>query len=312
MQAAAYSIEIGASGEPRPYSAEDDGVPRPRDGRSACDRIALNDGANLIIVDARGRDVNPCDAHGFRDWPAGRCGMVDVLHRGNVCQEPVVSKQPNGNKVIGNRTEREIDLNFLHRIEFHELAFRGRCDGKAEDSCFNVHVKRDNVVRLYVKQYVADAGGPGRPRIACRSGRPGGSGRAGRALAGYIVFHNDQRRFYRRYSRVKHGRRAGVVSAAVTGGAATSMIPIPATSVVLTGELPSRKSPCEEESAKTAPLADADDCVATHQFTAYLPASLNVMTPVAALYPILPEEYTVVSNITLPPLATDPAASRSI
>jgi hypothetical protein len=43
------------------------------------------------------------------------------------------------------------------------------------------------------------------------------------------------------------------------------MIPIPTTSVVLIGELPSKKSPWEEDKAKTTPLVEAEDCVATHQ-----------------------------------------------
>jgi hypothetical protein len=69
----------------------------------------------------------------------------------------------------------------------------------------------------------------------------------------------------------------------VTGAATTSIIPSPTTSPVFRGELPSKKSPCEEESANTVPLADREDWDVTHQFISYLPASLKVITPVAAL-----------------------------
>jgi hypothetical protein len=44
-------------------------------------------------------------------------------------------------------------------------------------------------------------------------------------------------------------------SVTVTGAATTSIIPSPTTSPVLIGELPSKRSPCEELSAKTTPLA---------------------------------------------------------
>jgi hypothetical protein len=43
------------------------------------------------------------------------------------------------------------------------------------------------------------------------------------------------------------------------------------------------KSPCDVEIANTAPEDETTDCVATHQLMAYLPASLNVITPVALL-----------------------------
>ena len=99
---------------------------------------------------------------------------------------------------------------------------------------------------------------------------------------------------------------------AVTGAASTSNIPTPETSPVLIGEFPSKKSPCEEEREKTAPLLEAEDWVATHHWTTYLPASLNVMTPVSALYVMLPAEKTMLSNMTFAPVATDPAARRSI
>jgi hypothetical protein len=69
----------------------------------------------------------------------------------------------------------------------------------------------------------------------------------------------------------------------VTGAAATSIIPNPTTSPVFSGELPSRKSPCEEESANTIPLVVREDWDVTHQFISYLPASLKVISPVAGL-----------------------------
>jgi hypothetical protein len=40
----------------------------------------------------------------------------------------------------------------------------------------------------------------------------------------------------------------------VTGAVITSTIPIPNTSPVFIGEFPSKKSPCEEDKAKEAPL----------------------------------------------------------
>jgi hypothetical protein len=57
---------------------------------------------------------------------------------------------------------------------------------------------------------------------------------------------------------------------------------MPETCPVLSGESPSRKLPCEVESANTTPVVDGDDCVATHQSMEYLPASLKVMIPVKA------------------------------
>jgi len=69
----------------------------------------------------------------------------------------------------------------------------------------------------------------------------------------------------------------------VTGAVVTSTIPTPTTSPVLIGELPSKKSPCEEDIANTDPFVDNDDWVATHQFITYLPDSLNVTKPVTLL-----------------------------
>jgi hypothetical protein len=45
----------------------------------------------------------------------------------------------------------------------------------------------------------------------------------------------------------------------VTGADATSMIPIPYTSPVFIGELPSRKSPWEDNNSKAVPFVDWDD-----------------------------------------------------
>jgi hypothetical protein len=42
----------------------------------------------------------------------------------------------------------------------------------------------------------------------------------------------------------------------VTGATDTFTIPTPKTSPVLIGEFPSKKSPCEEDSAKAAPFVD--------------------------------------------------------
>jgi hypothetical protein len=45
-----------------------------------------------------------------------------------------------------------------------------------------------------------------------------------------------------------------LTSDTVTGAATTSTIPNPTTSPTLIGELPSKKSPCEDEIANTAAL----------------------------------------------------------
>jgi hypothetical protein len=74
-----------------------------------------------------------------------------------------------------------------------------------------------------------------------------------------------------------------LINETVTGATATSMIPIPTTSPVLIGEFPSNKSSWEDDRAKTIPLADWDDCVATHQSKIYLPDSLKVIIPVKVL-----------------------------
>jgi hypothetical protein len=71
--------------------------------------------------------------------------------------------------------------------------------------------------------------------------------------------------------------------ASVTGASATSIMPKPTTSVVFIGEFPSRKSPCDDESAKIRPSGVWDDWAATHQLMAYRPASLKVITPVMLL-----------------------------
>jgi hypothetical protein len=59
----------------------------------------------------------------------------------------------------------------------------------------------------------------------------------------------------------------------VTGVDKTSIIPVPYTSVVLIGEFPIMKSPCDEDNAKAAPLVDSEDCTASHQFIKYRPVS---------------------------------------
>ena len=90
------------------------------------------------------------------------------------------------------------------------------------------------------------------------------------------------------------------------------MIPTPDTSPAFVGELPSRKSPWDEDRANTVPFVEKVDCVATHQLKTYLPGSRNVITPVAGSYVTLPARKTVESKITLSPFVTDPAAKRSI
>ncbi len=79
------------------------------------------------------------------------------------------------------------------------------------------------------------------------------------------------------------GLGAAFTKEAVTGAAATSTMHTPTTSPFLMGEFPTRKSPWEEDTANTTPMFDAVACVATHQSTTYLPASLNVSSPVPLL-----------------------------
>ncbi len=103
-----------------------------------------------------------------------------------------------------------------------------------------------------------------------------------------------------------------MINESVTGAWSTSIIPTPETSPVLIGDAPIKLSPSEVNKPKTAPLVDGDDCVATHQFIAYLPVSLKVITPVTSLYDIFPSEYTTLSNITAEPLSTEFGKVRSI
>lgn len=66
-------------------------------------------------------------------------------------------------------------------------------------------------------------------------------------------------------------------------------MPMPVNSPVLTGEDPLIKSPWEVDNAKVSPVVTGEDTVPTHQFTIYLPAVLNVITPVEVLTLILPD-----------------------
>jgi hypothetical protein len=74
-----------------------------------------------------------------------------------------------------------------------------------------------------------------------------------------------------------------LISEAVAGAESISTIPFPTTSPVFMGELPSRCAPVEADMANAAPVADCDDCVATHQWNTYRPGSLNVISPVTLL-----------------------------
>jgi hypothetical protein len=71
-------------------------------------------------------------------------------------------------------------------------------------------------------------------------------------------------------------------SLTVTGADRTSIIACPYTSPVLSGELPIITSPAEDSIAKRIPGV-RPDMVAVNQSKTYLPGSLMVMTPVAAL-----------------------------